>query len=96
MHVCDFPDEHKALFTLRSGRDFEPIWIVPDSLSLDEIYSMLFLVCDTFVRVELEFHGILFIPYRHELSISLPFVQGQFSYGQTLHSQVVGIQPFET
>ena len=58
-----FPDKHKTLFSLRSGRDFESAWIVPDSLSLDKIYSVLFLACDTFVRVELEYHGILSIPY---------------------------------
>jgi len=62
VQIFDLVDDEQPRLVGCMGRDYDHVWIVPQSLRLDEIDPMFLLVRATLAGIKLELHGIKNIP----------------------------------
>ena len=62
MLLADPTDEQISRLVHSAGWNLDEVWIVPQSLGLDEVNAVLVSVFVAFPWIELELHGIEIIP----------------------------------
>ncbi len=77
MSAGDPSDDQEPWLIACPGWDFNEVWIIPNGQRFMEVNPALLLVADALPRIELDLHGIVFIPIPDAASILFEAARGE-------------------